>query len=67
MEYQNLYHSYYGYSHVIKVIISLLNFLGIRHHPSATFFFVSRKPVRAPYCNYGINELYHGNIGIIER
>ena len=24
-----LYHSYYGNSHVIKVIISLLNFLGI--------------------------------------
>ena len=31
-----LYHSYYGNSHVIKVIISL-NFLGMRYHPCATF------------------------------
>ena len=49
-----LYHRYYGNSHVIKVNISLLNFLGIQHHPSATFFFISWKPVRTPYCNYGI-------------
>ena len=33
------------------MIISLLNFLGIRYHPYATFFF---RTVRAPYCNYSI-------------
>ena len=32
-----LYHRYNGNSHVIKVIISLLNFLWIRYHPWATF------------------------------
>ena len=34
-----LYHRYYGRSHVIKVIISLLNFLWIQYH-SATFYIV---------------------------
>ena len=53
--YLYLYHSYYGNSHVIKVIIfHLLNFLGIRYQPCATFFFISWKKVRAQYCNYGI-------------
>ena len=32
-----LYHNYNGNSHAIKVIISLLNFLGIRYHHCATF------------------------------
>ena len=32
-----IYISYYGNSHVIKVIISLQNFLGISYHPCVTF------------------------------
>ena len=36
--YIHLYHSNYGNSDVIKMIISLLNFLGIRYHPCTAFF-----------------------------
>ena len=53
-----VYHTYYGCSHVIKVIISQLNFLRIRYHPCVTFDFISWKPTHAVYCNYGIKWQY---------
>ena len=62
-----LYHSYYGNSHVIKVIISLQNFLGIRYHPCATFLYFLWYKIVIPWQHRDYRTITSLSLGLRSR